>query len=109
MFVAARLTVTGFVVVAGRTTSAPVNEPVGAAGAGTPPTAAILRLGALGSVTDVGAPEDSTPSVLVPTFTASELLNASTRTRPGLPAPPATGVAAAPPLPPATFAKPVLP
>src|SRR2546422_562665 len=109
MFVAARLTVTGLDVVAGRTTSALVNDPNGAAGAATPPTAVILRLGALDSVTEVGAPDDRTPTLRVPRLTASVLVNASARTRPGLPAPPSTDADNAPPLPPETLAVPVVP
>lgn len=77
MSAASRLTVTGLVVVVGSTTSAMVNEPVGAAGAATPATEPILRLGAFGKTTDVGDLVDTTLTVDVPRLTADVLLKAS--------------------------------
>src|SRR5438105_9540771 len=85
---AAMLTVTGFVVVPGRTTSGAASEPVGFAGAATPAIDVIWSVGVLESVTDVGAPELTeapTPPVKV---AESVLVKPSTRARPAEPAPP---------------------
>src|SRR5262245_8300941 len=107
MLAAVKLTVTGLTVLGGSTTSALVNDPSGAGGAGTPPIALILRLGELASVTEAGAPDDSTPTLLVPTLTDNVLVNASTRKRPGLPPPPPNELVNSPPLPPARLTIPV--
>jgi len=101
------VTVTGLVVVAGSTTSAMVNDPEGAAGAATPATDTILILGAFGNTTDVGAPVDTTPTVDVPRLTESVLVNASTRRRPALPAPP--GPLPPPAVPPEMLMVPLVP
>src|SRR6266545_6328177 len=87
-FAAAILTVIGFVVVPGRTTSGAKNEPDGFAGAATPPSAVVWRVGAFGSDAEVGGPvltEAPTAPVMV---AESVLVNPSMRTRPAAPGPP---------------------
>src|SRR5713226_403581 len=59
MLEAASVTVTGLVVVPGRTTSGLANDAVGAAGAATPATAAIRSVGALPRVTGDTAPVET--------------------------------------------------
>src|SRR5438128_2207563 len=90
-FVAAMLTVTGFAVVPGKTTSGAKKAPPGLAGAATPPTEVICRVGAFARVTDVGAPV-LTEAATAPVTVADRLLvNPSVRRRPAAPAPPTLG------------------
>jgi hypothetical protein len=84
-FAAAIVTVMGFRVPKGTTTSGNEYEPVGAAGADTPATEAIRRLGPLARATGPGWLSDG-PLPLK--FITELLLNASIRTRPPPPPPP---------------------
>jgi hypothetical protein len=79
------LTVTGFVVVPGNTTSGAQIDPVGFAGAATPPTVVIWSVGALESVTNVGGPELTEVPAAPVKVTESVFVYPSTRTRPALP------------------------
>src|SRR5688572_3343498 len=103
---AATVTVTGFVVVAGRTTSGAEYEAVGAAGALMPPTATMASEGASGSVTLVGS---ATEGGTVLKLRAAPCETASMRTRPNPPAPPLVMPGAAPAAPPRTSIDPFVP
>ena len=84
-FEAASETVVGLGVPTGTAMSGVAKEPVGEAGAGTPATDAILKLGALGRVSTSGGPVDGDVSG---ELIVEVLVKASIRMRPPLPPPP---------------------
>jgi len=65
MFAAARPIVIGLAVPAGSVMSGVVREPVGVAGAATPATDVIARLGAFGNATTPGCPIDGACAKLI--------------------------------------------
>src|SRR5207245_2768256 len=97
----AMATATGLVVPAGRVMSGAVNDPPGAAGAVTPATEVIRRVGAFGSVAEVG---DATDGWTPVKFAVSVFVKASARIRPTPPSPPHP-----PPAPPCASIVPPLP
>src|SRR3989442_10812396 len=105
MFAASMATATGLAVAEGTTMSGtPANDPSGVAGAATPATEAIRRVGAFGTVTGLGSAK---LAELLGTLGVKLLkLKASMRANPGAPFPPPGNVLCPPRLPPLTLRMP---